>query len=348
MVSRASRPLNELLSDVLLALSREYEESGAGEDPPPSLVLWSGLLRGLRPDGITVKDLTREVRLSRRAVVGWLGAAAHWGYLVPERPGRARAGDRLELTDKCRAAAEEWPGVEDAAAKAWRKRVGAGAAKELSAALEELVSRFGLELPHYPIGYGPVDWSMTGGNHRPAKPGPPRIPAHGAEWSPVLRADGDTVSGLALPALVSQALTWFQMDGESVGAFPQIVIDILRRIPPDGVPLKEQPPLAGATGDGKSGFERHGVLKVKTGKDGEKRVHLTPLAERVAARYEDGASEIEGRWREEYGADVVDRLRAALEAVVPALGPPPEPYHHLWVVCQPGYGFVEPTLRKLP
>ena len=344
----AARPLNELLSDVLLALSRDYQEAGAGEDPPPSLVLWSGLLRALRPDGITVKELTREVRLSKRAVVGWLGAAAYWGYLVPERSGRARVGDRLDVTDKWRAAAEEWPGVEKAAAKAWRQRVGAGPAKELRTALDDLVSRFGLELPHYPIGYGPVDWSMTGWAHRPAQPGPPRIPAHGADWSPVIRAEGDTVAGLALPALVSQALTWFQIDCESVGAFPQMVIDILRRIPSKGVPLKDQPPLAGATGDGRSGFERHGVLKVKTTKSGEKRVHLTALAERVAARYEGGASEIEGRWREEYGADVVDRLRAALEAVVPALDPPPEPYHHLWVVCQPGYGFVEPTLNKLP
>ena len=347
-MAREPRPLNELLSDTLLALSRDYEEAGAGDDPPPSLVLWSGLLRGLRPGGITVKELAREVRLSKRAVVGWLGAAAYWGYLVPEHPGRARVGDRLEATDKWRAAAEEWPGVEDAAAKAWRKRVGGGAAKELRGALEDLVSRFSLELPHYPIGYGPVDWSMTGGNHRPAQPGPPRIPAHGADWSPVVRGDGDTVSGLAVPALVSQALTWFQMDCESVGAYPQVVIDILRRIPAKGVPLNEQPPLAGATGDGRSGFERHGVLKVKTDKRGEQRVHLTSLAKRLLDRYEDGASEIEGCWREEYGVDVVHRLRTALEAVVPALGPPAEPYHHLWVVCRPGVGFVEPTLRKLP
>ena len=348
LVGRPPRALNELLSDVLLALSREYEEAGAGEDPPPSLVLWSGLLRGLRPGGITVKELTREVRLSSRAVVGWLGAAATWGYLVPERSGRARQGDRIDVTDKWRAAADEWPGVEDAAAKFWRQRVGAPAAEELRAALEDLVSRFGLELPHYPIGYGPVDWSMTGGNHRPAKSGPPRVPSHGADWSPVTRGEGDTVSGLALPALVSQTLTWFQMDCESVGAYPQVVIDILRRIPSDGVPLHAQPPLAGTTGEGKSGFERHGVLEVKADKEGEKRVYLTALAERVADRYEDGASEIEGRWRDEYGARVVDRLRAALEATIPALGAPPDPPHHLWVVCQPGLGFVEPSLTKLP
>ena len=145
-----SRPFNELLSDVLLALSREYEDAGAGEDPPPSVVMWSGLLRGLRPGGITVKELAREVRLAKRAVLGWLGPAATWGYLVTERPGRALIGDRVDVTDKWRAAADEWPGVEAAAAKAWRKRVGATADKELRAALEDLVSRFGLELPHLP------------------------------------------------------------------------------------------------------------------------------------------------------------------------------------------------------
>lgn len=347
-MAERSRPLNELLSDTLLALSREYEDAGAGENPPPSLVLWSGLLRALRPGGITVKELTREVRLSKRAVLGWLGPAATWGYLVPERAGRARAGDRIEVTDKWRAAADEWPGVEEAASKAWRKRVGAAGAMELRAALEDLVARFGLELPHYPVGYGPVDWSMTGWNHRPAKPGPPRTPFHGADWSPVVREAGDTVSELPLPALVGQALTWFQIDCESVGAHPQMVINILRRIPPKGVPLAEQPRLAGATGDGRSGFERHGLLKVEAGKGGEKRVHLTPLAERVVERYEPGAAEIESRWRDEYGAERVARVRAALETVAPKLDAPSDPPHHLWVICEPGHAFVEATQRKRP
>ena len=344
----APRPLNELLSDVLLALTREYEEAGAGDDPPPSLLLWSGLLRGLRPEGITVGQLTREVRLSKRAVLGWLGPGATWGYLVTERDGRARIGDRVDVTDKWRAAAGEWGGVEAAALKAWRKRVGAPAAKELRAALEDLVSRFGLELPHYPVGYGPVDWSMLGGSYRPAKPGPPRIPAHGADWSPVLRGDGDTVSELPIPALVSQALVWFQMEGESIGVYPQLVIDVLRRIPPSGVPLESQPPLGRATGDGKSGFERHGVLKVKTDKRGQKRVHLTGLSKMLLQRYESGPEQIEGDWRDEYGRAVVDRLRAALEATAASLDPPAEPYHHLWVVGEAGYGLVEPTLEKLP
>ena len=164
----------------------------------------------------------------------------------------------------------------------------------------------------------------------------------------MLRESGDTVSKLALPALVSQGLVWFQMDGESVGIYPQLVIDVLRHIPPSGVPLEQQPPLARATGDGKSGFERHGVLKVKAAKSGKKRVHLTWLSKRLLERYEVGASEIEGRWRDEYGAEAVDRLRAALEATVPALGPPPEPYHYLWVNGEAGLGFVEPSLRKVP
>jgi len=342
------RPLVELLSDALLALTREFEEAGAGDDPPPSLVLWSGLLRAVTPEPILQRDLVREVRLSRRAVQAWLGAARQWGYVEVAESGIPRAGNVVQLTDKGRAAHDEWAGVEAAADKAWRNRVGAAAAKELRGAAGDLVSRIGLELPHYPVGYGSADWSMTGGNSRPAKSGPPRIPAHGADWSPVVRAEGDTVSHLPDSALLSQALTWFQIDGQSAGCYPQIVIDVLRRIPKSGVPMKEQPPLAGCTGDGRSGFERHGVLQVKPDRTGGPRVHLTALAQRVLNAYEPGAAEVERRWREEYGAEVLDRLRAALEAVATKLGPSADPPHHLWVVWQGGFGFVEATQRKRP
>lgn len=342
-----ARPLAELLSDALLTLTRIYEDAGAGEDPPPSLTMWSGLLRALRPEGITVSDLTRATRLSKRAVLGWLGAAATWGYLVPERPGRARAGDRIEITDKWRAAAEEWPGVAKAAGKAWVKQVGAAPAKELRGALEALVSGFALELPHYPVPYGPVDWTMTGGDYRKANPGPPRLPSHGADWSPVVRGEGDTASVLALPALVSQALVNFQIDGESAGCYPQLVIDVLRRIPKGGVPLAASPPIAHVDEDGKSGYVRHGILKL-TGKRGAQRVGLTPLAERVLARYEPAAAEIESQWREEYGDETVARVRAALEGLAPSLDPPSDPPHHIWVICEPGHAFVEATQRKRP
>ena len=341
------RPLPELLSDALLTLTRIYEDAGAGDDPPPSLAMWSGLLRGLRPGGMTVKELTREARVSKRAVMSWLGASRRWGYLVTEREGPARIGDKVDVTDKWRAAAEEWTSVDKAAAKSWAKQVGAPASKEFRAALEDLVARFDLELPHYPVAYGPADWTMTGGRYRPAQPGPPRVPAHGADWSPVFRGEGDTVSPVALPGLVSQALTNFQIDGESAACYPQLVIDVLRRIPADGLPREESPPLAHVDEQGKSGFVRHGVLQLE-GPAKKKRVRLTPLAERILAAYEPGAAEVESRWREEYGAERVDRLRAALEALAPSLDPAPDPPHHLWVVWEPAHAFVEATQRKRP
>lgn len=337
----------ELLSDALLTLTRIYEDSGAGDDPPPSLTMWSGFLRALRPEGITVKDLAREARLSKRAVIAWLTAAARWGYLVPERSGPPRVGDRIDVTDKWRAARDEWPAVEKAAARSWAKQVGAGPAKDLRAALEDLVARFDLELPHYPVIYGPADWTMTGGRHRPGSAGPPRIPPHGADWSPVVRGEGDTVSSLALAALLSQALANFQVDGESAGCYPQLVIDILRRVPERGMPRAEAPPLAHVDEAGKSGFIRHGVLRLE-GKPGAKTVHLTPMAERAMEVYDQRAAEVESRWSDEYGSDRVVRLRAALEAVGPSLDPSSDPPHHLWVVWEPGHAFVEATQRKRP
>ena len=343
-----ARPLPELSSDALLTLTRIYEDAGAGDDPPPSLTMWSGFLRGLRPEGITVKDLTRELRISKRAVVAWLSAAARWGYLSLERPGPPRVGDLIRVTDKWRSARDEWTSVEKAASKAWTKQVGAQRAKELRTALEELVARFALEMPHYPVSYGSADWTMTGGRYRPGDPGPPRIPPHGADWSPVVREEGDTVSRLALPALVSQALANFQIDGESAGCYPQLVIDILRRVPSKGMPTSDAPALAHVGGDShKSGFVRHGILKLE-GSPGKKRVRLTALAERVLSAYEPGAAKVESGWRDEYGVERVDRLRAALEAVAPSLDPPSDPPHHLWVVWEAGHAFVEATQTKRP
>ena len=163
----------------------------------------------------------------------------------------------------------------------------------------------------------------------------------------MVRGEGDTVSSLALPALVSQALVNFQIDGESVGCYPQLVIDILRRVPKGGMPRADAPPLAHVDEAGKSGFVRHGVLKLE-GPRGAKRVELTPLSERALDRYEPGAAEAEARWRDEYGAERVDRMRAALEAVAASLDPPSDPPHHLWVVWEPGVAFVEATQRKRP
>ncbi len=258
------RPLARLLSDVLLELTRLYERAGAGEDPLPSLTLWSGLLRAVPSDGITVRELIPRTRLSKRAIVSWIGVARTWGYLEAPTGRALRMDDLVRPTSKLQAAAREWPEVASGALDLWTARVGTSVAGDLRAAVSDLVAKFPIELPHYPVGYGSADWSMTGGNSHPAIAGPPRLPHHGADWKPVLRSDEDTVSDLELPALVSQVLMWMQIDCESVGAYPQVVSDVIDRIPPEGVALRDQPALAGVTGDGRSGFERHGVLEVTT------------------------------------------------------------------------------------
>lgn len=51
-----------------------------------------------------------------------------------------------------------------------------------------LVQQPDLELPHLPLGYGPVDGGVTAGRAHPGKEGLPRIPPHREDWVPVVLA----------------------------------------------------------------------------------------------------------------------------------------------------------------
>ena len=180
-----------------------------------------------------------------------------------------------------------------------------------------------LELPHYWITYGAADPSVTGGRYRAATPGPPRIPARGQDWAPVLRADAASASDLSVTALLSQALVAFAIDYEAVAWCLSLTVHALAWLDPGGTPFLDVPPLAGLTGDGKSLLERHGIVKVDgPPRDKAKRVaRLTPIGTQLRDAYGPGTSSAEARRHEVYGDTVVIELRSALEAVLPKLEP---------------------------
>lgn len=172
-----------------------------------------------------------------------------------------------------------------------------------------------LELAHYPITYGASDWSVLGGPWVAAKPGPPRIPAHGADWVPVVRSDGDTVGRLPLSALLSQALMAFLVDFEDRMPFPMAVAALLAQSMPAGaVPLTDVPPVLGVDGAGTSGLERHGVVEV-TGTGGQRVARLTPTGVRIRDAYEPTVDDVERSWRTRYGDETVRDLATALAGI---------------------------------
>ena len=150
-----------------------------------------------------------------------------------------------------------------------------------------------LEYSHYPCGYGAADWRITGGL--------------GVDWKPVRRnATVDTVRGLPLLALLSQALVGFAAEYESRVLSAMVVGVYLDACFVHGsLPLVEVPPVLMITGNGKSSLERHGAVQV----DRSKRVTLTPLGRWLRDTYRPTVEAIESSW------EAAAPLRAALERI---------------------------------
>ena len=302
-------PLNVLLARALLSLTRAYE---AHDDVPPLPMLLLGLRIVDPVDGVDPKEAPALARASKRAM-----------KVLLKGDGYEERGKRLHLTPAGRDARVRGMAALEAAEAGWTKRVGKARATALRNALAVLVDRFDLELPHYWITYAGVDPRVTGGNFRPAKPGPPRIPARGQDWTPVLRAtDGPTTTAdLGLVALLSQALVGFAIEYEAhAGALTDAILTLPPFAGDGGVPFAESPAFSALTGDGRSRLERHGMVIVVDGDD-DRVAKLTDIGRWLVAAYEPTTAKVEAQWCDELGADLVTRLRTALEAVAPELEP---------------------------
>jgi hypothetical protein len=335
-------PLSAALAHLLLDINRDFERHGAQAGEPPSLVLWADLLRVVPDEGISVTDLAPAARISRRAVRAWLGLEKR-GWLDVEAPQpRVKV---VKLTAVGRQARDRWGDLVVSTEQEWCAKVGGTTAKSLRGALERFVSGLDLELPHYPMTYGSADPSAVGGATVAARPGPPRIPPHGTDWVPVVRAAGDTVSALPLPALLSQALIAFTIDFEERARFPMALAAGLARAMPGGaLPLRDVPPFLGVNGAGKSLLERHGIVRVN-GEGAHRIATLTPSGIRIRESYEATMLGVARAWRERYGDDIVDDLSASLAAVDDQLaGDLPD---HVLVRYLSGRGFFDVSLSSV-
>ena len=303
---RPERPLNVLLARPLLSLTREYERQGGSEVPPLPMLLLA--LRVVGDDGIELRDAMAAARASRRVMHLCLRTA---GF-------EARGDTRFHLTDEGRATRDRGFAALEAAEAAWAGRVGKARTAKLRASLVALVDAFELELPHYWVSYAGVDPRVTGGAFRPAKPGPPRIPARGQDWVPVLRPAGSSsAKELSLVALLAQALVAFAIEYEARAGSLTDAVHALAPLDTAGTPLAELPAGARAdvNGTGKARLERHGIVEV----DGDGTVRLTAIGEWLRDAYGPTTAAVEAEWCATYGAPAVSRLRAALEAVDPRL-----------------------------
>lgn len=298
-------PLNVLLARPLLSLTREYERMG---ENLPSLPMLLVAFRIVDEAGVDLRDAPMLARASRRAM-----------HVLLKTPGFERRGQRVHLTAAGRNARAEGLAALAAAEAAWTARVGKVRVAALRKALVALVDQFDLELPHYWISYAGVDPRVTGGSSRPARPGPPRIPARGQDWNAVARSGGSSAASLPLTALLSQALVGFAIEYEPQAGSLSDAVHALAPLKASGMPLDEAPARAELTGTGKARLQRHGIVKVDhRGKRGPI-ARLTRIGKYLRDAYAPTTARVEAMWRDAYGEPAVSRLRSALEAVVPKL-----------------------------
>lgn len=309
------RPLPVLLAHVLLDITRAFRRAGEVAGEQPSLVLWANLLRVIPDEGIPLSELPGAARMSRRAVKAWLGWEKRGWLEVDVAP---KSSKIVRLTEVGRAARDRWAESLAGTEQSWTAdRPGIEA---MRAALEETVAHLDLELPHYPMIYGPSDTRVAGGMAVPARTGSPRVPAHGADWVPVIRTAAGSVGDLPLHALLSQTLMAFTIDYEEAAGLGLAVVGLLGGAMPTGsTPLSALPGALGVNGSGKSALERHGVVRV-TEAEHDRVATLTAVGERICNTHERIVARVTDDWRSRHTPDLIDALIASLAEVDRRLG----------------------------
>ncbi len=321
------------LAHVLLDLARAFHVAGEDAGEQLSVVLWANLLRVIPEEGVPLSDLPAAARISRRAVKAWFGLEKR-GWL--ELDVAARGGKIVRLTDVGRRARDRWAAIVAETERSWSDEKPGVLA--LRSALEGLVAQFDLELPHYSMTYGSADTRATGGAAVRAKPGPPRVPAHGTDWVPVIRSDAGSVRDLPLHALLSQALMAFTIDYEEQSSVAMAVAAMLCRTMPTGsTGVSALPTVLGVNGSGRSSLERHGVVSV-SGSGNHREATLTTVGERIRDAHERIVGTVTESWRGRYG-QLFTELRASLGDVEKRVGDG-LPHQVLVRYCA-GRGFVD-------
>ena len=309
-------PLPVLLSHAFAAFEKDFREAAAKVPGAPSLGIWANVLRAIPDAGLDRRELAPRTVLSLRGVRAVLRDLERLGWLTSEKRGRGL--HLLRLTAAGRQARDAAPRLIAQLERRWRHRFGADLGKRLHQALANIVRQLDVCWPWCLTGYGPGDVSVTGGSHVPASVGPPRTPAHGADWPVVLRSAAAKTARAPLPALLSEVLAAFTADYESdafgYGAGLGATSNMLYFVRSAGMPLAEAAKRGEVRGNGKAGMERHLVVVVEPGKpkDENRRVYLTPKGQRARDSHAYLVVAVEQAWQRRYGKAVL-ALRGALE-----------------------------------
>jgi DNA-binding MarR family transcriptional regulator len=323
-------PLSALLSRVLVAFTIEFDNefehrmphrtawgpaAHSGRGPfLASMAMWANFLQDVLPEGVPLRDLADQVRLTN------LAGMERWSYVtVAPDPADPRA--KPPRTDWIvrpatggRAAQEIWRPLAGEIEGRWRERFGVEAIDDLREGLGPVADRLELELPRFLPVLLYSDGMMA--------------PRWFGQRAPV---PGES-SGLDLSVLLSRVLLAFTLDFERESSVSlALTADLLRVIPDAGVHVRQIPGLSGVSKEAVSaalGFlERHGYVTVEPDPlvARTKSVRLTARGSRAQAVYRRLPDQLEAGWRERFGGDVIDLVRASLEGLVGGSHPASSP-----------------------
>ena len=301
-----------------------------------SLVMWSNCMQFIGESGLTVAEL----ELRARTKTNWNGME-RWGYIsVKPNPADSRKKPPLSAwvvhaTPAGRKAQGIWAPLFGVIEKRWRERFGDADIAQLRELLWALIEKTGLDLPDcLPIlGYG----LFSDG------PDPKRAVATG--WATRER-DG---SHLPLSALLSRVLLVFALEFERESELSlAISANVVRVLDEEGVRLRDLPRLSGVSKESVAvslGYLQKGryiVIEPDPAAARTRRVRLTAKGRTAQEKYGELLGGIENIWRDRFGKETIDALRASLERLVgePTAEQSPlfrglEPYPNGWRASVP-------------
>jgi DNA-binding MarR family transcriptional regulator len=302
-------PLSALLSFAVMAFTIEFDNQfehevphrttlqGAGKSRQlpwlVSRVMWSNFLRFIPDAGITLSELKNRLQIPMPELRRKLErASTWWGYLsVPAKA----SNPQILPTPGGQKALDAWRTLDERIEQRWRERFGEERIAAICEALKQIVGQIDVTLPDsLPVlGYG--------------------LYSRGPEAPPPAEAPTE-----ALPSLLSKALLWFAMEFEQESEISlAIAANILRLVGDEPVAARELPRLAAVSKEaiamGLSFLEKRGYGVTVAAGARTKGLRLTDAGRKARRSYQELVGAIEERWRARFGADAVNRLRAALE-----------------------------------
>jgi hypothetical protein len=300
-----------------------------------SFAMYVHCIRHLTAEGRTLGELK-----GRSRVLGPVSGLDRWGYVtvshVP-RQGKRKADPSLAVVRPTAAglqAQNVWARLSDEVDARWKDRYGDVTLSRLREALIAVVAKLDTELPDYLPGV------RGNANLLHLLPGDERLPTRWRTPLPAPSEPPPNPTSLPLYALLSKVLLTFALEYERDAALSLVLgANLIRVLDDGGVPVADLPRLVGVSKEAIAHsltVSKRGDLVIVDKVPGKRTsvARLTPRGLVAQQRHLDLFSDIERRWTERFGGDVLRTLRSALEAIVEtsdlddsplaaAYGPPP-------------------------